>query len=217
MYSSEGRPGIPFTLSITVLNTNTCTPISKALVDIWHCDSVGIYSHFVDASLGQMNAKTDNTTFFRGQQLTQTNGVAVFKTIYPGWYRGRATHIHIKVHIGANLTTIGSAIHAKGGHVSHTGQLYFDDVLTDRVATISPYSTHTITRVRNNEDGIFEDADATNMIIPIKFVGSDFTKGVTGQITVGVDPTATPKAVEFGGGPPPPNGGRPPRPIPRNL
>lgn len=64
---SEGKPGIPFTLSITVLNTNTCTPISKALVDIWHCDSVGIYSHYVAASLGQMNAKTDNTTFFRGR------------------------------------------------------------------------------------------------------------------------------------------------------
>ena len=61
---------------------------------------------------------------------------------------GRATHIHIKVHIGASLTSIGRVIHVQGGHVSHTGQLYFDDRLTDAVANVHPYSTHTIQRKR---------------------------------------------------------------------
>jgi hypothetical protein len=107
---------------------------------------------------------------------------------------------------------MGGVIYAKGGHISHTGQVFFDDGLTDRVATTSPYSTHTIRRVRNNEDGIYEDADGATMIVPIKSLANDFTKGMTGEITVGVDPTATPKPAEFGGRPPP-NGSRPPRPT----
>ena len=121
--------------------------------------------------------------------------------------------MHIKVHIGSNLANIGGAIYAKGGHVSHTGQLFFDDTLTDTVAKISPYSTHTVRRVRNNEDGTYKDSNGGTMIIPVKLVGNDLTKGVTGEITVGVDPTAIPNSVGFGGGPPP-NGTRPPRPPP---
>jgi protocatechuate 3,4-dioxygenase beta subunit len=212
------------------MNTNSCSPVSDALVDIWHCNSVGIYSHYIAASLGGMHGKTDNSSFFRGkrlflfysvfdeyivgQQVTNAEGIAIFDTIYPGWYGGRATHIHIKVHIGSSLTNIGGAIYAKGGHVSHTGQIFFDNKLTDTVANVSPYSTHTVRRTRNEEDGIYEESNGTTMIVPITFLGNDFTKGVTGEITVGVDPTATPRAEGFGGRPPP-NGSRPPGP-PRN-
>jgi hypothetical protein len=148
-----------------------------------------------------------------GQQVTNSKGIATFDTVYPGWYSGRATHIHVKVHIGSSLTNIGGAIYAKGGHVSHTGQIFFDDKLTDTVATASPYSTHTVQRVKNNEDGIYEETNGATMIVPIKFLESDFTKGMTGEIAVGVDPTATPAPAGFGGGPPP-NGSRPPRPPP---
>lgn len=145
--------------------------------------------------------------------MTNARGIATFDTVYPGWYSGRATHMHIKVHIGSSLTNLGGAIYAKGGHVSHTGQLYFNDTLTDTVATISPYSTRQVRRVRNNEDGIYKDSNGATMIVPIKLVGNDLARGVTGEITVGVDPTATPKPTGFGGGPPP-NGTRPPRPPP---
>ncbi len=212
------------------MDTNSCSPIADALVDVWHCDSVGFYSHYIAASLGQMNRQTDNSTFFRGkrifllflscfyisisiigQQVTDSKGIATFDTIYPGWYDGRATHVHVKVHIGSNLTNIGGAIYAKGGHVSHTGQIFFDDELTDTIARISPYSTHTVQRVRNNEDGIFEESNGATMILPIQFLGNDLTSGMTGEITLGVDPTATPAPVGFGGGRPP-HGSRPPRP-----
>lgn len=145
--------------------------------------------------------------------MTNARGIATFDTVYPGWYSGRATHMHIKVHIGSSLTNLGGAIYAKGGHVSHTGQLYFNDTLTDTVATISPYSTRQVRRVRNNEDRIYKDSNGATMIVPIKLVGNDLARGVTGEITVGVDPTATPKPTGFGGGPPP-NGTRPPRPPP---
>lgn len=62
----EGRPGIGLRLLVTVLDTSTCSPLANAVVDLWHCDAQGIYSHFVAASLGQNNAQTDNSTFFRG-------------------------------------------------------------------------------------------------------------------------------------------------------
>ena len=65
--SSEGKGGIPFRLTLNVLDTTTCLPLSNAVVDLWHCDAEGIYSHYVAASLGQFNAPTDNSTFFRGK------------------------------------------------------------------------------------------------------------------------------------------------------
>lgn len=151
-----------------------------------------------------------------GQQMTNSNGIATFATVYPGWYSGRATHIHVRVHIGSSLTNMGGAIYAKGGHISHTGQLFFDDGLTDKVATAAPYSTRNIRRVRNNEDGIYEDSNGVTMILPIKFLENDFTKGMTGEIAVGVDPTATPAPTGSGGGPPP-NGSRPSRPPPTTF
>jgi hypothetical protein len=136
----------------------------------------------------------------------------VFTTVYPGWYRGRATHMHVKVHIGASLASINGAIHVKGGHVSHTGQFFFDDSLTDAVATIHPYTTQTIQRTRNEEDMIYRESGGTTMIIPITFLTDQFTGGMGGEITVGVDPTATPGPTGGGGGGPRPPG--PPPPFP---
>src|SRR6266550_5062184 len=107
----EGHPGTLLTLRLTVLNASTCKPIKGAAVDIWHADAAGNYSNF--------GSDTSSRTFLRGIQKTDANGLAVFTTIYPGWYQGRAVHIHIKVHVG--------------GRVVHTGQLFFSDTLTDTV------------------------------------------------------------------------------------
>ncbi|CAF3106066.1 unnamed protein product, partial [Rotaria sp. Silwood2] len=126
---TENKEGVRFRLTVIVLDTTTCSPLSDALVDLWHCDAEGIYSHYIAASLGQNTRQRDNSTFFRGQQLTNKQGVASSDTIYPGWYRGRATHMHVKVHVGATLINIGGAIYTKGGHVSHIGQLFFNDTL----------------------------------------------------------------------------------------
>ena len=68
--SREGRPGIPFRLALTVIDTRSCAPVPNAVVDLWHCDAAGLYSHYIASSLGQMGGPTDNTTFFRGEQTT---------------------------------------------------------------------------------------------------------------------------------------------------
>ncbi|CAF1349450.1 unnamed protein product [Adineta steineri] len=210
---TENRPGIPLRLSITVVDIRSCLTIPNAVVDLWHCDGIGLYSHYIAASQGQMNGPNDNSTFFRGQQITNSKGISIFNTIYPGWYRGRATHMHVKVHIDASLSIMdGGAIYTKGGHVSHTGQFFFDDSLTDAVATVYPYTTQTIQRTLNDEDFIYRESNGATMLVPIRFLTDEFTGGMAGEITVGIDPTATPQPAGGGGGPRPP--GPPPGPPP---
>ncbi len=127
--------------------------------------------------------------------MTNANGIAVFDTIYPGWYTGRATHIHIKVHVGMNITSNTSGTYS-GGHVSHTGQLFFNDTLTDSVALISPYSNHTIVRTRNSEDSIYASANGSVTLVRI---AQNSATNYTGTVTVGVNSSATPAAVGIGG------------------
>ena len=109
---TEGKPGVPLTLRLSVVNVSTCRAIKRASVEIWHCDATGVYS-------GTAQQGTESERFLRGMQRTDAKGIAVFRTIYPGWYQGRTVHIHTKVHVG--------------GNVVHTGQLYFADAVTDTV------------------------------------------------------------------------------------
>ena len=100
---TEGKPGTPLVLTLRVVNARTCGVVKNATVDVWHCDALGVYSGAVADHAG--------TNFLRGAQKTNAGGVATFKTIYPGFYAGRAVHIHVKVHVR--------------GSVVHTGQLFF--------------------------------------------------------------------------------------------
>lgn len=131
--------------------------------------------------------------FFKpiGQQLTNAEGVAVFETVYPGWYTGRATHVHVKVHVGATVTNIGGALMTRGGHVSYIGQLYFNDSLSDEVAKLSPYAKHTIRRTRNREDFIYSEGKGSTTLVPIQFLtAAGLRGGVQGEITLGINPKA---------------------------
>ena len=139
----DGRPGVPLTLALIVSHASTCAPISGAAVDIWHADAGGVYSGFGNGS---------GRTFLRGAQLTGADGTARFQTIYPGWYSGRAVHIHVKVHTG--------------GQVVHTGQLFFADALTTKVYQQNPYSSRGTPDTRNANDSIFQAGGAQSMLSP---------------------------------------------------
>jgi hypothetical protein len=158
-----------------VLNVSSCQTIPNAIVDIWHCDSSGIYSHYEAASKGQGSA-TDNTTYIRGQYATNSAGVVEFQSIYPGWYQGRATHIHLKVHVG--------------GNVLHTGQLFLNDTLTDKIAKIAPYSSRTITRTLNSQDNIYSGGGVYGLLTT-SLLGSTESEGILAYITVGVSADGT--------------------------
>jgi len=131
---TEGRPGAALTLRLTVVNASSCKPIKGAAVEIWHCDAGGIYS--------ATGAEADER-FLRGIQRTDAKGLALFKTLYPGWYQGRTVHIHTMVHIG--------------GNVVHTGQLYFPDSVTDTVYRRSPYNQRPNRTTRNVADRIYRN------------------------------------------------------------
>src|SRR5512132_2954940 len=168
---TEGKDGTPLDLKITVVDATGCTPIKDAAVDVWHCDAVGVYSGFSQAGgggPGGAQSATDDQTFLRGTQVTDANGLGEFRTIYPGWYRGRAVHIHMKVHVG--------------GSVVHTGQLFFDDDLTDQVYRSAPYSSRRVPDVRNSADDIYRDAGAASAVLAMTPSGN----GYVGDITVGV-------------------------------
>jgi protocatechuate 3,4-dioxygenase beta subunit len=119
----------------------TCSPMSGAMVDLWQCDAMGIYSDVRDTN-NYFN--TAGQKFLRGYQVTDSSGIARFTTVYPGWYQGRTVHVHFKVR-----TTSG------GRNLEFTSQLYFDDALTDKVLARAPYNTKTGARVLNERDGIF--------------------------------------------------------------
>jgi protocatechuate 3,4-dioxygenase beta subunit len=130
-----GKPGVPLTLRLTVLDVSTCRPIKGAAVDIWHCDAGGVYSGTTPA--------TEDARFLRGIQRTDAKGLALFRTVYPGWYPGRTVHVHVSVFLG--------------GNVVHTGQLYFPDTLTDAVYKRAPYSRRTARSTRNAADSIYRN------------------------------------------------------------
>lgn len=88
------RAGIPLVINIEVVNVNNnCAPLPGVLVDIWHCDAKGNYSEYS----GQLDGDFTGENFLRGRQTTDANGIASFISIYPGWYPGRAPHLHLEV------------------------------------------------------------------------------------------------------------------------
>jgi protocatechuate 3,4-dioxygenase beta subunit len=92
---TEGLPGAPLQLLLQVVN-ETCRPIEGARVDVWHCDAAGNYSGYARQG-SDRTRDTRGETFMRGTQFAGADGVARFRTVWPGWYRGRAPHIHYMI------------------------------------------------------------------------------------------------------------------------
>jgi protocatechuate 3,4-dioxygenase beta subunit len=135
-------PGAPLRLSFRVSRVagGACAPLPGATIDIWQCDAAGRYSDVRD-----WTGSTVGQKFLRGYQTTDAAGGASFLTIYPGWYEGRAVHVHFKIR---SL--------APGGHREFISQLYFDDALSDRVFASAWYRPAAAQhRMRNERDGLF--------------------------------------------------------------
>lgn len=129
-------------LNVRQIAAESCTPLAGAVVDIWQCDALGVYSDFQDFN-GLFD--TRGKKFLRGYQVTDEKGKAQFLTIYPGWYPGRTVHIHFKIRTDMNSARAQE----------FTSQLYFDDSITDEIHAQAPYLSRGQRKGRNDRDGIF--------------------------------------------------------------
>ena len=172
---TDGLPGRPLRLGIRVVDA-ACDPIPGALVDVWHCDVDGDYSGFADGS-GSDDDAADGTSFLRGSQVANGEGIVEFATIYPGWYTGRAVHVHVKAHIDGTTVL--------------TSQLYFPEDVTDEVHATEPYAAHGTRDTRNEDDAIAGDpAAAGNLLATSAEGGGSGERGTLGLVVLGVDPQA---------------------------
>ena len=146
------------TLRIGQMEGSGCTPLAGAAVDIWHCDSQGIYSDTT-----QLGMHTTGQKFLRGYQTTDATGLVKFTTIYPGWYSGRAVHIHIKVR----------GNDAAGKSFEFTSQLFFDEAMSDTVFAQAPYNAKSGQRILNNRDNIYQQG-AGQTLLNVAQAGSGY-------------------------------------------
>ena len=170
----EEREGVPLDLTFNVSRIDppnaACTPLAGALVDIWQCDALGRYSGVQDNAAGDFD--TQGETFLRGHQVTDESGNARFTTIYPGWYEGRAVHIHFKIR--------GTPESERG--YEFTSQLYFDDALTDQVHMQEPYAEKGERDRPNSDDGIFQGG-GEELLVPL----TENAQGYEGTFAIALD------------------------------
>ena len=136
------KPGAPLRMEFRVsrIAGGSCAPLTGAIVDVWHCDALGVYSDVRDRSFDTRGKK-----FLRGYQITDAKGIAQFLTIYPGWYEGRAVHIHFKIRNDAS---------SERGY-EFTSQLYFDESITDQVHNSAPYNSKGRRTTTHESDFLF--------------------------------------------------------------
>jgi protocatechuate 3,4-dioxygenase beta subunit len=154
---TEDREGVPLTLRLTVQEAASCKPIRAATVEIWHCDAAGVYS----------GVGGEGGPFLRGAQRSDRRGRVEFRTVYPGWYQGRAVHIHVKVHTG--------------GREVHTGQLYFDEGITRAVFDREPYASRGGAETTNAADGLYSQGGRESTLALRRDGG-----GYVGRLALGV-------------------------------
>lgn len=156
----EGKSGATLTLAITVVNSNNnCSPVANANVEIWQCDAAGNYSQY-----GTQTAQT----YLRGIQTTNGDGQVTFTTVYPGWYQGRATHIHVEV--------------VRNGVSSKVTQIAFPESVNAAVYATGVYASRGSNPTANARDGIFADSLDSEMAS----VSGDATNGFAATFRVGI-------------------------------
>lgn len=140
---TEGKTGYKLTIKLVIGNSNNnCNPLANAIVDIWHCDAEGNYSEY--GGTGMQSTNYQSVHFLRGRQTTDTSGLVTFTSIFPGWYTGRATHIHVHVY------------NAAGTSLKVT-QIAFPEGTGTAVALVNGYSKGLTGYTYNKSDNVFSD------------------------------------------------------------
>ena len=158
----EGKPGTTLALTIKVVNVNSsCAGVANANVEVWHVDAAGNYSEY-----GSQNGQT----YLRGIQTTNAGGEATFTTIYPGWYAGRATHIHLEVTVNGRSVKVT--------------QIAFPDTVNATVHASGVYASRGTNPISNAADGILSDSLSAELVTPSGSTSGGY--GVTFQVGIAV-------------------------------
>lgn len=182
---TEGLEGVPLEVRFTVCDT-AGKPLPRLRVDLWHCDRQGRYSGFAGQGDDRAGA-FEGKTFLRGSQFTDRDGGAAFATVYPGWYAGRTTHIHMKVLDGTRAVL--------------TSQFFLPDALSEFLYTqVSLYQRARVRDTLNSLDGIALKAGDT-----VLGAVREERQRYVASLALVVDPAATPVVDR-----PPQPGGTPP-------
>ncbi|KAF7586440.1 hypothetical protein BBP40_008903 [Aspergillus hancockii] len=188
----DGEPGIPVILDGQFIDIETCEPIKDLYWDVWNCNSTGVYSGVQSSMNGNGDDATNlDKTFLRGIQKTDSDGVAQFKSMFPGHYSGRATHVHVVAHVGASQLANKTIT---GGHVAHIGQLFFDQDLVNKVEATYPYNTNNVSITENADDHVVQDEtedSASDPFFEYAFLGDELEDGLFAWITMGVNVSAS--------------------------
>ncbi|KAH8671114.1 Intradiol ring-cleavage dioxygenase [Xylariales sp. PMI_506] len=181
--------GVDLFLEVQYIDVNTCEPIPAVAVDIWNCNATGVYSGIYTS--GNYAADGLNSTYLRGIQLTDHDGVVSFETIFPGHYEGRATHTHLLSHTNATIEPNGT-ISVWDAPVSHIGQLFWPEDLREEVETTYPYNTNTVDVTTNDEDmWSIVQADASYDPFPqYLYLGDSIEDGLFAWIQIGINSSA---------------------------
>lgn len=148
------RTGIVLDIEIAILNFNAnCEPIENAIVDIWHCDKDGYYSEYGGTGMQQSDFTGEH--FLRGRQITDSNGKVAFTSIFPGWYQGRATHIHVHIYNSSGKSLLVTQIAFPEGSNSAVNQV--------NASTANGYTKGMSGYTTNSRDNVFSDGVQTEM------------------------------------------------------
>lgn len=182
---TEGLPGVRVELVLRLRNSSHCAPLSGVRVDIWHCDARGRYSGWSqvdpdqEAPSGEIGSipRTDDDTYLRGSAISDCHGEVAFLTLFPGFYAGRATHIHVAVRI------------EPGVNVAYVGQLYFPPLIARLVSDSRAYAGRRTRRLENQEDELYVEtaAHSQNLIVAITSTG-EFPDHLQGYIDISLEP-----------------------------
>ncbi len=188
------KEGIPLQIVFQVqqLDGTTCQVLEGAQVDVWHCDALGVYSDTTDPGFDTTGQK-----WLRGYQVTDELGTAQFTTIYPGWYQGRAVHIHFKIRTNPEVDD---------GY-EFTSQLFFDENMTDIIHAQEPYAEKGYRTLLNEDDGIFADDGAMLTLDVVENEDDTELGGYKATFYITLDLNADPVTTGMGGGGQGGNGG----------
>lgn len=158
------RSGVPLTIKININNaSNSCSALKDAIVDIWHCDASGNYSEYGGGGMQSTDYTASSYHFLRGRQTTDASGIVTFSSIFPGWYSGRAPHIHVHVY------------DASGTSLMITQIAFPTDVCNTVYTTADAYKSRGTQDTQNANDNVFSDSLAYELATVTGNVSAGYT------------------------------------------